>query len=357
MKIKRLVNCFIPVSVCNFDCRYCYVPQYEGRKKNKMPDWRLSPEKVGQALSKERLDGVCFMNVCGDGETLLPKESPEIIRELLKQGHILEVVTNGTLTDRFEEIFTFPSELLDRLEFKFSYHYEQLVKKNLKDTFWKNVQNARTHGCSITVELTPHDELIPLIDEIKNDCMEHVGALCHITTTYDYSKNFVLNTKLSREEYIKTWGQFESPMFDFKMKVLDQKRNEFCYAGEYLMSVDIASGLAHQCYCGLPQNIYDDINSPIKWRAIGKHCAYPLCFNAHALLVFGAIPSLATDIHYSDIRNRKCQDGTEWLTETVKDAFNSKFSDSNNTYGVVKKIVNEAKLVSNYAANKVKGKK
>ena len=356
MRIKRLVNCFIPVSVCNFECRYCYVPQFEGRKKNALPNWRLSPQEIGKALSLERLGGPCFMNLCGDGETLIPKEVPSIIEELLKQGHVLEVVTNGTLTNRFNEIFEIDKRLLQRLEFKFSYHYEQLKNKNLLDVYWKNVQRARENGCSITVVLTPHDELIPLIEEIKEDCISHVGALCHVTTTYDYSKNFALNTKLSREEYIKTWSQFNSPMFDFKMSVLDQKRTEYCYAGEFLISMDLASGIAHQCYFGNPQDIYSDLSKPIKWNAVGHNCVYPLCYNAHALMVFGAIPELATNIHYTDIRNRVCSDGTEWLSPEVKDAFNSKFIDTNKEYSIIKKGLNSTDIFFQKVKRKLKRK-
>ncbi|SHI87956.1 Organic radical activating enzyme [Butyrivibrio fibrisolvens DSM 3071] len=341
MEIKRLINCFVPVSVCNFECSYCYIPQITGRKKNAMPEWKLSPPEIAKALSAQRLGGQCFMNICGDGETLIPKEMPSIIEELLKEGHVLEIVTNGTLTERFEEIFKIDKVLLERLEFKFSYHYAMLKRKNMLDVFWNNVNNAKKFGCSFTIELTPHDELIPLIEEIKQDCLKNVGALCHITTAFNYADNWNLLTSLSKEEYCKVWGQFDSPMFDFKMSVLGEKRTEYCYAGEYLISVNIASGYATQCYAGIGQNIFDNIEKPIKWLAVGKHCEYPLCFNAHALMVFGAIPELATDIYYDDIRNRKCKDGTEWLSQTVKDAFHSKFIETNKRYSISKKIVNE----------------
>lgn len=57
MKVKRLINCFIPVSICNFECRYCYIPQCEGRKKNLMPEFKLSASEIAQALSIKRLGG------------------------------------------------------------------------------------------------------------------------------------------------------------------------------------------------------------------------------------------------------------------------------------------------------------
>lgn len=356
MKIRRLINCYIPVSVCNLTCRYCYVPQFEGRKKNAMPNWALTPVDIGKALSNRRLGGPCVMNICGDGETLIHAEVPEIIRELLLQGHVIELVTNGLLTNRINEILTFDASLLSRLEFKFSYHYEQLKERGLLETFWNNVYAIKQKGCSFTIELTPHDELIPLIDEIKEDCLTHVGALCHVTTTFDYSKNMILNTNLTKDEYERIWGQFDSPMFKFKMSVLGEKRNEYCYAGEFLMSVDLASGLAHQCYCGKSQNIYKNIDKPIKWNAIGHHCEYPMCFNAHALLVFGAIPMIAKNIFYSDIRNRICEDGTEWLQKPVKQAFDSKFIDMNREYSFSQKVLNEIQVGIQVFFQKVRSK-
>lgn len=293
------------------------------------------------------------MNLCGDGETLIPKEVPQIIIELLKEGHFLEVVTNGTLTDRFEEIFREDSKLLSHLEFKFSYHYEQLKNKNMFDVFWGNVMAAKAHGCSFTIELTPHDELIPYIDDIIQDCIQHVGAKCHITTAYNYQENFSLLTELPKDEYIKHWSRFESPMFDFKMSLLGQKRSEYCYAGEWLMSVDLASGIAHQCYFGVAQNIYKDISKPIKWIAVGRQCVYPLCYNGHALIAFGAIPELAQDITYAMIRNRVCDDGSEWLTPEVKKAFSSKFIESNDPYTPMEKLVNSGEKFIGYCGKAV----
>ena len=38
---------------------------------------------------------------------------------------------------------------------------------------------------SFSIEMTPYDDLEPYIDEIKNYCMEHYGALCHVTIPRD----------------------------------------------------------------------------------------------------------------------------------------------------------------------------
>ena len=81
------------------------------------------------ALQRKTWGGVPF-NLCGGGETLLPPQMTDILYELLAQGHYLAVVTNGTVTKRFEEICDFPEEFRKRLLFKFSFHYTELRRLN-----------------------------------------------------------------------------------------------------------------------------------------------------------------------------------------------------------------------------------
>ena len=179
-KIKRFIDCTVPVVTCNLRCPYCYITQERDFLKA-MPTFRYSAEVIGAALTQERLGGVCHFNLCGGGETLLPKEMIDIIFALLKNGHYLAIITNGTVTKQFEKIAQFPKEYLERLFFKFSFHYLELKKRNLLDRFFENINLMRSVGCSISVELTPDDYYIPYINEIKKICMERVGALCHVT--------------------------------------------------------------------------------------------------------------------------------------------------------------------------------
>ena len=46
------------------------------------------------------------------------------------------VVTNATVSKRFEELAKLPKELLSHLFFKFSYHYLELKQRNLLDKFF-----------------------------------------------------------------------------------------------------------------------------------------------------------------------------------------------------------------------------
>lgn len=340
-QIKRLINCQIPLTACNLNCSYCYVSHHR-TPRNYMVSFQYSPEYIGKALSVKRLGGVCLMNLCGEGETLIPKELPRIIEELLKQGHYLEVVTNGTLTHRFNEIIKMDRILLSRLEFKFSFHYMELNRKKMTDVFFDNINLVKKSGCSFTVEITPHDELIPYIDDIKRFSLKKVGALPHLTVARDEANSMRLLTRLSRKEFVDTWNTFESPMFNFKMSTFGVKRKEYCYAGDWVLNVRLDTGNTKQCYCTrFEQNIFENINKPIAFLPIGNNCRLPHCMNSHALLTLGAIPEI-NGITYADVRNRKCDNGSEWLRPNVKKFFCGKLYESNKQFGSMQKAINEA---------------
>ncbi len=76
------------------------------------------------------------------GETLLPPQMTGILYELLAQGHYLAVVTNGTVTKRFEEICNFPEEFRKRCSLN-SLHYTELLRLNKFDVFWDNVHRMK----------------------------------------------------------------------------------------------------------------------------------------------------------------------------------------------------------------------
>lgn len=337
MKIKRLLAINVPIKNCNLSCEYCYISALKESEKG-VAKFNFSPEHVGKCLSKERLGGICIINLTGGGETLIPKEMPQYIYQLLKQGHYLEVVTNGTLTERFNEISMFPKEFLKRLEFKFSFHYLELKRKGLLEKYFTNVKKMRNNGCSFTIELMPYDNLIQEIPNIIELCKEELGAVCQITVGRNDLKNRELLTDLSIEEYKKIWSVFESNMFNFKMDIFQKKIKNFCYAGLYSLYIDLGTGMTKPCY-GQPnnQNIFENINRKIKFEPVGKHCKQPYCYNGHAFLTLGMVPELKTPT-YSDIRNRICQDKTEWLQKDLKEAFSQKLVTQRDEWNDLKKI-------------------
>lgn len=346
--ITKFFDCYIPITSCNLRCGYCYIAQQK-RFNDPLPRFEHTAIEIGKALSLKRLGGECYFNLCAGGETLLSPNVIEITKVLLEEGHYVSLITNGTLTRRIEELCHFPIELKKRLHIKFSFHYLELKRLGIVQEYFENVRNARLSGISITVELTPCDEEIPYIDEIKKFCLENVGALCHVSVARkedDLRKEIPVLTNLSREEYLNTWGTFNSCMFDFKMQTFPYKRREFCYAGEWSFSLDLGSGDYRQCVIGKRLgNVFEDYEKPLNTEPIGKHCPLAQCFNGHAYLALGDIPEIEAP-PYSEIRNRTCSDGTEWLSKDVRDFFSSKLYEKNAEWGRGKKALFELKHVA-----------
>lgn len=343
-KIKRFVDCYIATETCNLQCHYCYIAQLK-KFNNKLVSFPYPTEHIRKALSKERLGGVCLFNFCAGGETLLSPEVLPLARELIKEGHYVGIVTNGTVSKRFDEIQTWGKEELAHLFFKFSFHYLELKKRGWLDRYFENVNKAKNAGASFTVEITPSDELIPYIDEVKAICMEKVGALCHVTIARDDRTNGINHlSQHDFEDYKKIWGQFDSELFRFKSDIFYVKRKEFCYAGDWSIYVNLTSGDVYKCNCGhIIDNIYRDINAPIHFEPVGYSCSLAHCYNGHAWLAFGDIPELKSTL-YADERNRICGDGSEWLQPEMKEIMSSKLYESNQEYSKLRKFTIKSKL-------------
>ena len=328
--IKRFITCHVPVHACNFQCMYCYISHLKIDNK-KIFDFVMPAEDIANKLSKEVLGGTCYFNLCGNGETMLHPQLVDLAYGLTKEGHFADIITNGTISKKFDEIIArFSEEQKKHLFIKFSFHYLELKRKNLMETFLSNVKKIREAGISFTIEITPHDELIPYIEEIKAFSLKEFGALPHITVARNEATDDIeLLTSLNRDKYKETWGQFNSALFDFKFSIFNKKREEFCYAGEWSLELDLKTGDYFQCYRGCKLgNIKDD--KALKFRAIGK-CCMPHCFNGHAFLAFGDIPKLESPT-YCDERNRVTNNGSQWLNEDCRDFFSSKVYENNSQY-------------------------
>ena len=336
-KLKRFIDCYIATQTCNLRCHYCYITQ-QRKFKSELVHFSKTPQEIRKALSIKRLGGVCLVNFCAGGETLLAEDVLPVLQALLEEGHYVMVVTNGTLTKRFEEIAMFPAELLKHLFFKFSFHYLELKRLHWIERFFANVELMRSVGCSFTIEITPNDEIISCIDEIKALCMERLGALCHVTIARnDKTDRIEVLTSRDWEEYQQIWKVFNSELFSFKSEIFYKKRREFCYAGDWSVYINLSTGDMQQCYCGKKLcNIYEDMNKPLTFEAIGKNCDVAHCYNGHAFLTLGDIPELET-ITYAQTRNRIDVLGREWLQPEMKAFMSQKLRDNNDEYSIVKK--------------------
>lgn len=337
--MKRFIDVLVPSSACNLRCHYCYVP--EKIKQNRDSPYLYSPEKIGKALTASRLGGVCHFNICGLGETLIPETIIEIVREILKNGHYVMIVTNGTFTKRFEQFNRFPKELKERLGFKFSFHYLELKKRKMLETFFDNIDKVKRSGMSFSVEITPSDELEQHIKDIIKICKSRIGALPHLTIPRDMNlADIVLLSKHTLYEFVKIWEKFDSEMLLFKKTTWGIRRREYCYAGAWSGLLNLGNGIFTACYGSkISQNIFKDVDKPIDFVAIGRGCCLPHCYNSHAFLTLGNIPKIKGK--YANMRNRVNQnDGSEWLNPKMKKFLSNRLEDSNKQFSVVGKIGN-----------------
>ena len=257
----------------------------------------------------------------------------DYVKAVLENGHTAMIVTNGTLTKRFKEYVKLPKPLLSRLGFKFSFHYLELKRLGLIDVFFNNVIMIREAGCSISVEVTPNDEYEPYIEEIKGLCVKYVGAPCHLSVPRENDKAISLKSKHSLNEFYNIWKVFDSKMFEFKTSIWGQKRHEYCNAGYTSGLLDLGTGEMKACYEQkfMVQNIFQNLQKHVVWCSVGK-CKIAHCYNNHAMLTFGNIPSICSHT-YCDIRDRevvwKGKKHFHWVNDEMREQFSSRLHDYN----------------------------
>lgn len=336
-KIKRYVECYVPITTCNLKCHYCYITRQQKWKDNIVPIGH-SADEIARALSKKRLGGTCLINMCGGGETLLCPDIVQVVKALLEEGHYVMLVTNGTVTKVLKQFTELPKELLKHLIFKFSYHFLELRRLGITEMFFQNIEMMRNAGCSFTLEVTPNDELIPHIPELKEEVLKYLGVLCHITIARDdITESIPILSDLNDDDFYQTWGQFDSDLFDFKKIIFGKHQCDFCYAGDWSVYVNLGTGIMTQCYAEKElDNIYENIDRPLHFKAVGSKCRSPHCYNGHAFLALGDIPELESPT-YAQLRNRQDEKGREWLSEDVKGFLSSKLKDSNKEYSKLQK--------------------
>ena len=115
--IKKYIDCYIPVTTCNLKCSYCYIAQ-QNLFKNEPFILSHNMEEIKKAFSQERLGGVCLVNLCAGGETLIYPEIANLVKVILLQGHFVMIVTNGLLTNKIYELMDLDYELRKRIFFK-----------------------------------------------------------------------------------------------------------------------------------------------------------------------------------------------------------------------------------------------
>ena len=340
-KIKRFIECLLPVTACNLKCSYCYIMQRNCRNM-KMATLFYSPEQIGQACNQNRWGGPCYFSICGAGETTLQPELPEIAFQILKQGHYVNITTNGTITKQLIAILNRCKPYIQNLHISFSFHYLELKRLNLMDVFFNNFQLCKNQGASVLLQFNMCDEYIPYLSEIETLSKKYAGALPQIAATRkenDNLREIELYSKFSPSQYHKLGEKFHSPLFDFTMKNFNVKRKEFCYAGDWGGVLNLSTGIFKRCYeSSIFQNVFKNPSAPIRFLAIGKGCQSPFCMNSSHFMSLGIIPELSTPT-YAQLRNRP---QAKWYTPVLEQALSSKLIDSNLQYGPFKKLLSNS---------------
>jgi len=334
-KIVGFIEVLIPITLCNLKCHYCYVIQRNNRTNLKavLPE----PEVVRNALRKERFGGSLYISLCGAGETMLTPKLADISYELLKEGHFVNITTNGTIDKAFDEFeakaYEFP-ELTKKLNFSFSLHHLEMIRTKTYHRFWQNIDRIKRIGASFVVQINLCDEYEPYLQEIKEDCIKHIGAMPQVAATRDEicekkNNEVVLYTSHSKDEYMESGQIMQSPLFDYTMKNFMVKRKEFCFAGRLSYVLNLSTGIIKPCYCSYNyQNIYENTDKKIKLYPVGRHCQSPFCMNSSHFMSFGVIPELKDGPSYADLRNRVTIEGTEWYQKEFKEMASQKICDN-----------------------------
>lgn len=314
----RVLCCNIPTTACNLNCHFCYVAR--DRHPKAPPEKLYDPELVAKALTIERLGGKAYVHMCAWGETFLDPQIVKTARLLLENGHYVGISHNGTIRRVIDEFNAFPPELKERLHYFVSLQWDELKKKNMLEQYADNVRSIKMANISFSVSVTLEDILISEIPEIKAFCIKEFGVLCHILECRDEKKRQIPRmTKLPLEEHQRLWGSFDSLTFATQQTYWGEYRNEFCYMGEAAAYVDFGSGNMWQaCHGKKLCNIFDDLDEPIRFCALGHNCQVAHCYLGNILIGFGGcIPEIPYP-SFAVQRDRVCADGTTWLTPKVR---------------------------------------
>jgi hypothetical protein len=307
-------------------------------RKNQIAKLKYTPEQIGQALTEKRLGGTCYFSICGAGETTIQPDLDLIVYHILRNGHYVNITTNGTLTNKLQQIIERNKEQAERLHFAFSFHYLELKRLNLIETFFANVNMVKDAGASFLIQINLCDEYVPFLDEIKRSCIENAGAAPQVAATRKESIGLCkieLLTNYSQDEYYQFGNGFESPLFDFTMRNFNVKRKEFCYAGDWSGILDLSTGIMRRCYSSyLYQDIFKNPKERIHFRAIGNCCGSPFCMNSSHFMSLGIIPEIETPT-YASLRNRP---EAMWYSQEMSNFLSGKLRDSNEEYSLIKKV-------------------
>lgn len=328
--IKKVICLNLPTHFCNFRCDYCYVFQHSGGKEVfEYGNRRLvhKSEYISYALRRERLGGTCFIDICASGETLYVEGIVDLIYTLLREGHIIRIVTNATATEVIKELINLPDNLSENLFFTVSVHYLELKKRNLIDIFFQNLNMIKESSASLTMNLVGSDIYYPYIDEIIDIFQKRIGGLPQVDMARDDkdNKNSRLLTQYSKEEYLTAWRKFSSLKFEHREKYMDMRIKSTCLAGEKYFYVDVFTGEINPCVQSriCMANLYNNMDRDFAGCKI-ESCPASWCVNSIYAIPFGMVEGEVDEMGFGDRYNRIDKQGKAFIKPKLLKIMNQK---------------------------------
>lgn len=333
-KIKHYIQSDITGCGCNLTCSYCYLRQGNYAQTRKKSVFKYPMHVMRKAVSTERLEGSCFFNITGDGETLYPEEVTDLVVMLLEEGHYVEVTTNGTLTRRIRRMIERIKGIgkLENLHITFSFHYMELKAKNLLDVFFDNISYVHMEGCSLHITMILGEEISEkTAGEIKDISLRKLGVYPQVAIARKENADgtFGVCTDLSDENYFQMGKGFDSKLFELNCREFNNRRSEFCYAGDWTFGVNFSTGHCWQCLSNdtNASNFFENIDAKPELKAVGYRCnrAYCSCCSFQA---WGIMPE------HKEMTLLEIYDRPEagWVKGNIKEVFTQKLWETNELY-------------------------
>lgn len=313
--MAKTITAFVPGTVCNLRCKYCYVGQCVDETHSVPTKFNYPIHTMIAAFSPERIGGIANIVVISAGETLLSNSIILFIHGLLKQGHIVEVVTNLTLSNRVDELLNLDSQYLKRLIVKGSLHWTELKRLSMVDIYFNNMTKIIQAGGSSYPFVTLSQEHYEAIDEIRATCLERIGALPHCSPQVQFRAKddinkggeFECSPKLtpSFKETVK--NKLDSKVFELCARFIDiHPRELYCFAGKYSYSVYLDTGMIGKCHgCESSGNFFENLNTKIELTPIGRDCKISSCGLQYNFIAQGLLAGYDNIPRYSELLYRK----------------------------------------------------
>lgn len=246
---------------CNFNCEYCF--SYSPYKKGEIIS--VDIDKIIKNLND--FDEIFRISFTG-GEPFLVKNFIELCIKLSKK-HFLSFNTN--LTNSLINLFINEIEPEKVLKIDASFHYSQLLKKNLLGRYINNYALLKEYSFNVSSEQVAYPGLMNKIAEINKISGENNLNLKFVPFFGKYNEKI----------YPQSYTEEEISMFNLDLKMLNKfyQKGNFCNAG-YNVGVAFSNGDIKPCFQikDTISNIYENLefnDSPVK-ECKSKICGCPM---------------------------------------------------------------------------------